>query len=153
MKKINVTYVCVIEDLGYDEEIGRNEAYEDGRFVVGGLPTKHHSAFGRKIKGIRGCERRPEEDCPRNDGRLRVNWNEFSGEDRRLKAKERILQVVKGFVPDSKVRYFELVDSYADEGYDPDDEVLSLLDGAFTEEEREYLPIEQRIGILGISNR
>lgn len=155
VQKINVTYVINLVDLGKDEEFG-NMADEDNYFVITGLPTEHVSAFWKEVTNLRGCSRRPVKKGVREDGRLRINWNEFCDYENFLRAKEKILETIKRLVPDVKV-YYRQLDRQLGSGfsvagdYDPDDEML--LEGAFTEEERECLPLDQRADILGISRQ
>lgn len=150
--KIDVTYVINVVDLGEDEEFG-NMASEDNYFVVTGLvPTKRASAFWKKVLSVRGCFRRPTKKGAREDGRLRVDWNEFCDYEDFLRAKEKILEIIKRLAPKANVHYRQLGLGFCAVGdYDPDDE--TLLEGAFTDEERDCLPVDQRAGILGISRR
>lgn len=151
--KINVTYLPRIVDLGEDEEFGHMSS-EDNCFVVTGLPTKHVLVFWKKVLGIKGCFRRPIKKGARDDGRLRVDWDSEYNDyyEDALLIKEKILEVIKGLVSNAKVRYRQLGSSFSVEDcgldYDPEDEML--LEGAFTDEEKDCLPRCQRAAILGI---
>lgn len=148
--KIDVTYVVAIVDEGEDEEFS-NMMSEDGRFVVTGLPIGLISRFWKKIKSIHGCSQRPEK-TKKHDGRLRVNWNQFCNFEDFLQAKKKLLEIIKHLVPDAKIRYRQFGSCLYQEihEYDLDDQML--LEGAFTDEEKTYLPLDQRARILNITS-
>ena len=149
MTKISVTYFVNVIDEGYDEECGWM-ASEDGRFVISGLPLEHVPVFLEKVAEIRGCSQRPASKACQ-DGRLRVDWNEFCDYEEFCQAKEKILKVIKNLVPDAKVRYRRLGSGILSEtgDYDDDDDLLTL-EGAFTDEERECLSLDERADMLGM---
>jgi len=151
--KINVTYRPNIIDLGEDEEFG-NMASEDSYFVVSGVPTKYVSAFWKKVLSIKGCFRRPIQikKGAREDGRLRIDWDSgyYDYYEDVLLIKEKILEVIKCLVPNVKIRYRQLGSGFSvmTEDYSPDDEIL--LEGTFTDEEKDCLPRYLRGVSLGI---
>lgn len=146
--KINVTYRIGVIDLGEDEEFGYM-ADEDNYFVVSGLPTKHSVAFWKKVAKISGCSRRSSNI---RDRRLRVDWNQFYDYDDFLKAKDAILKAIRELVPDAQVQYRQLGSGLTEVGDYSDDDVMTL-EGGFTDEERRYLPLDERAAILGIERR
>lgn len=147
MPKIDITYITNIEIFD-DEEFGAVDS-QDNYFVIHGLPTKRVSIFLEKVASVPGCSRRPTKGGTDKDGRLRINWNEFYDYDEFLEAKEKIIKTIKHLVPDAKVRYRQLGRDLIPTGdYDQDDTMT--LEGAFTDEERDCIPIDQRAGILGI---
>mgnify|MGYP001582312093 FL=1 len=105
--KINVTYCINVLDLDEDEEFG-TVASEDSYFVVTGLPVKNIATFWKKIAKVRGCSRRRPTKNEAKDGRLRISWNDFFDHEDHEEAKTKILQIIKGFVPDAKLRYRQL---------------------------------------------
>ena len=147
--KISVTYRISVIDLGYDEEDEEDEedekfccmTYEDNYFVITGLPTEHASAFWEKIAEIHGCSQR----LAKKDHRLRVDWD---NRDHEL-TKGAIVEAIKSLVPDAEVRYRQLGSGLYEPG-DYTDNDRMLLGGAFTDEERTYLPVDERAAILGI---
>ncbi len=146
--KIDVTHIVTVVDLGEDEELG-NMASEDNYLVVTGLPIKHIRKFWRKVASIHGCSRGLTKKGVCKDGRLRVNWNEFCDYENFLQAKDKILKTIKCLVPDARVRYRQLGTGLSEVG-DYDHYDAMLLEGAFTDEERAYLPLDQRADILGL---
>ena len=132
--KINVTYRINVVDLGEDEEFGYI-ADEDNYFIITGLPTKHFTAFWKKVENQYGCSRRSPANC--KDHRLRVDWNnicdyECDYEDF-LNAKDAILWTIRDLVPDAKVRYRQLGSGLSEIGDYSDD--MMTLEGGFTDEE------------------
>lgn len=146
--KINVTYRIRVVDLGEDEEFGRM-ADEDKYFVISGLPTKYASDFWNAVTQIHGCSPRSstQKDC-----RLRVNLNPFCDYEDFLKAKEAILRTIRNLIPDAQVRYRQLGSGLSEVGDYSEDDVMTL-EGAFTDEERRYLSLDERAAVLGIERR
>lgn len=145
--QINVTYRISVVDLGEDQKFG-NMADEDNYFVISGLPAKHASAFWKAVARIPGCSRR----STNQRDRLRVDWNHFFDYEDFLKAKEAILRTIRNLVPDAQVRYRQLGSGLSEVGDYSDDDMMTL-EGGFTDEERRYLPLDERAAILGIERR
>ena len=154
MQKISLTYVVTVLYLGEDEEFG-HMAEEDKCVVVRGLPTEHISTFWKNVKKIRGCSRRPTDALEQLDRRLRIDWNAFCDEEEFLEAKKEIIETIGRLCPGAKISYHRVGSGLyyedSEEDFDPSDRMI--LEGAFTDKEKDCLPLKQRADILGISYR
>ena len=122
----------------------------DSRFVVTGLPAKCHSIFWQKVVKISGCSCRAKV-CD-DDGRLRVGWNHYFDHVDFLRAKRKIVGVIKELVPDAMVRFRRLSPGLTSElEYSPDDEMA--IEGGFTDEEKGVFSKDERAAMLGIKRQ
>ena len=135
---VYITHVTCVVDDGEDD--GFLMAHDEDYFVVSWFPESYHK-FWDKIKEAGFSRRMSGSDWA---DRWRVNYN-----CKKEKAKLKLASIVKELKPEAIVCHrtlgWGLVE---DPGFSPDE--MNCIDAASSDEERQYLPYDQRAYILGI---